>query len=102
VRASLGAWLRDAFARIPVQPAAEHHVWTQSFRLPAQPQKNRLRHILGTLPVATNQPQSRRIHQVDVPPDQFPKGLFRPALDKLSQQLTALIHRLQPLKSRGA
>ena len=63
--------------RMSVQPTAQPDLTGKPWRPPGQVRKDGLSHVLGQMRVAAAQSKRRRIHQVEVPRDQFTKGFFR-------------------------
>jgi hypothetical protein len=78
--------------RVPVQPAAQHHIWRERPGQPRQVKEHGLSDVFGQMRVTIDQPQRGRIDQVNVALHQFAECLFGPVLDVLVQQLLRFQH----------
>src|SRR5687767_2063237 len=79
-------------AGMPMEPASRDYIARKSARVASQIREHDLGHVLGSMCVAPDQPERRRIDHVEVAIDQFAKSRVRAALDILGKQLLVVRH----------
>ena len=66
-----------------MEPAGQNRMFRQPRCILRQSDEDGLGYILGRLRIA-NEPQSCRINEINVPPDQFGEGRFRAILEVIA------------------
>ena len=69
-----------------VEPAGQGRVADERGRLSRERGEDRLGHVVCPMDVATDLPQRGRVHQGELPPDQFMKGVLGTLPDIAAQE----------------
>ena len=77
-----------------VQPSSDHRLAGKFPASSSEADEDRLRHVLGQLRVATDQPKRGRIDKVDVARDQFTERRFGAVPGIFFEKLLAVRHRV--------